>query len=59
MIYLIVGANAYQAQQELQNLAKGLDIQPDRIDPESRVFKKVYAIVGGGKNLKETKKNLK
>jgi len=47
MIYLIVGANAYQAQQELQNLAKGLDIQPDRIDPESLDFNRLADMVRG------------
>ena len=51
MIYLIVGANAYQAQQELQNLAKGLDIQPDRIDPESLVLKRLADMVRGLNNL--------
>ena len=47
MIYLIVGANAYQAQQELQNLSKDLDLQPERIDPESLDFNRLADMVRG------------
>ena len=47
MIYLIVGANAYQAQQELQNLAKDLDLQPERIDSESLDFNRLADMVRG------------
>mgnify|MGYP003362350232 CR=1 FL=1 len=47
MIYLIIGTNAYRAQYELQQLAKSLDVRPEKIDAASLDLNKLADTVRG------------
>ena len=47
MIYLIIGTNAYRAQYELQQLAKSLDVRPEKIDVSSLDLNKLADTVRG------------
>ena len=47
MIYLIVGTNAYRVQYELQQLAKSLDVRPEKIDAASLDLNKLADTVRG------------
>ena len=47
MIYLIIGTNAYRVQYELQQLAKSLDVRPEKIDASSLDLNKLADMVRG------------
>ena len=47
MIYLIIGTNAYRAQDELQRLVKSLGVRPEKIDASSLDLNKLADTVRG------------